>query len=565
MENKYLQEAFQALNVLNEEDFDISTEGTDSLKNFLDAEDNTNLITMDIIDTEADTEEEIKDSYVGKIVCDCEVCHSKVYKDKDDIVIDEETGLANIDEECPFCFSTEGYEIIGMVAPYEEVEDEEVVESFKRTRKLNEEFDERIWNKLSSPIKSSLNNAWNLNKSNKWFDAYLTALVDVDIIDEKEKKEILQSNIEDGFNESLNEDYSSLHNTLIDYVYNKLATAIYDNLPVQVIEMEVPEYQVEYCAEEATSNSDRADELLKDAANYIVKDLLLNYKEKNECLEESAASDISEYQKWVDYDMKKYNKISDLTMEKIKSAGFSVVKDQYGDYEVIADRADECLEEDFQKVEIETDTEKMEMSSDENGKTTIVTEPKIEEDSEVEEDIQEDEVEVSANEVDDDSDIEVVAQLDDETESELKSNTTEEEDVIQDDEMVDVDFEEFDEEEFDELGESYLKKVYENVNSFKTSSIKTTSDSLIVEGVITFNSGNKKCTSFIFESKDITKTGKLRFIGENKQLSRGRKAFTLTGKVVGNKLICESLNYNYRGKDSNGSSKRIYGTVKVSK
>lgn len=60
-------------------------------------------------------------------------------------------------------------------------------------------------------------------------------------------------------------------------------------------------------------------------------------KKKN--LKESEASqNISEYQKWVDYDMKKYKRISDETMNKIKKAGFSVVKDQYGDYEVIADR-----------------------------------------------------------------------------------------------------------------------------------------------------------------------------------------------------------------------------------
>ena len=46
--------------------------------------------------------------------------------------------------------------------------------------------------------------------------------------------------------------------------------------------------------------------------------------------------DLGEYQKWVDYDMKRYHKISDNTMDKIKEAGLTVVKDQYGDYEVIA-------------------------------------------------------------------------------------------------------------------------------------------------------------------------------------------------------------------------------------
>lgn len=53
-------------------------------------------------------------------------------------------------------------------------------------------------------------------------------------------------------------------------------------------------------------------------------------------MEESIGTDIARYQKWVDYDMKRYGDISDTTMSKIKKAGLSVTKDQYGDYEVIA-------------------------------------------------------------------------------------------------------------------------------------------------------------------------------------------------------------------------------------
>lgn len=62
--------------------------------------------------------------------------------------------------------------------------------------------------------------------------------------------------------------------------------------------------------------------------------------EGKKCVEEekSVGQDVAEYQKWVDYDMKKYHKISNDTMNKIKKAGLSVVKDQYGDYEVIAYR-----------------------------------------------------------------------------------------------------------------------------------------------------------------------------------------------------------------------------------
>ena len=68
------------------------------------------------------------------------------------------------------------------------------------------------------------------------------------------------------------------------------------------------------------------------------KQIMKDYAVDESCKRESIGEDVSEYQKWVDYDMKKYHKISKDTMDKIKSAGLSVVKDQYGDYEVIADR-----------------------------------------------------------------------------------------------------------------------------------------------------------------------------------------------------------------------------------
>ncbi len=67
-----------------------------------------------------------------------------------------------------------------------------------------------------------------------------------------------------------------------------------------------------------------------------------------------------------------------------------------------------------------------------------------------------------------------------------------------------------------------MKGTYENVKGYKTESVKEQDDNkLVVEGLITFNSGKVKKTSFIFEAKDITKSGKVRFIGENCQLSRG--------------------------------------------
>ena len=117
------------------------------------------------------------------------------------------------------------------------------------------------------------------------------------------------------------------------------------------------------------------------------------------------------------------------------------------------------------------------------------------------------------------------------------------------------------------MGESFLKNTYENVKGYKTESIKEQDgNKLVIEGLITFNSGKVKKTSFIFEAKDITKSGKVRFIGENCQLSRGKKSFTVAGKVQEGKFISESLNYNYRAKDAkSGKSTRMYGTVRTNK
>lgn len=64
-----------------------------------------------------------------------------------------------------------------------------------------------------------------------------------------------------------------------------------------------------------------------------------------ESLSEADAVDVGEdlarYQRYVDYDMKHYGKISDKTMRILKRNGLTVVKDQYGEYEVIAHSADE--------------------------------------------------------------------------------------------------------------------------------------------------------------------------------------------------------------------------------
>ena len=122
-----LTEAFQKMDLLESEDFDISSPiDAADLRNFIDEDEVDD--SVDIVDLQAEEEEDLEDSYIGKVITECCVCHSKFYKDPEEIVIDEETGNCNIDDECPVCFSHDGYKVIGKVAPYEEIPEMEDVQ-----------------------------------------------------------------------------------------------------------------------------------------------------------------------------------------------------------------------------------------------------------------------------------------------------------------------------------------------------------------------------------------------------------------------------------------------------
>lgn len=361
MSKNYLTEAFKELDLLESQSFDVDKKGTSELEDFL--EDDPLDDFEVVIDPEAETEEDLQKSYMGKVILMCDVCRSMIYKDPAEIVIDEESQLANVGELCPYCFTGDGYKIVGKVAPYEEV----TVEAEK---------------------------------------------------------------------------------------------------PVEV-KVDGEEVEVE----------DKIEEEIQPDQKFPVEHEKAPVMEVNKELKESM-DDIS------------------ITTEdqviKIKSTP----------------------REDKEAIQPVTETE-------------------VEEAKEVEEDIPTEEVK------------------------------TQEEEVVEEPEEIDVDLDEIDEEGMDDLGESYLKSVYENVNSFKTSKAILQGNKMILEGVISFTSGNKAKTKFIFESKEATKRGKLKFLGENKNISKNKKAFTLIGSLNNKKLMLESLNYNYTGKDSKtGKTKRLYGTIR---
>ena len=78
MGNAYITEAFKQFNLL-EDTFPVNAEGVEDMQNFLDVAGEDVDDEQVIYDLEAEAEEDLKQSYVGKVILDCNVCHSNQY------------------------------------------------------------------------------------------------------------------------------------------------------------------------------------------------------------------------------------------------------------------------------------------------------------------------------------------------------------------------------------------------------------------------------------------------------------------------------------------------------
>lgn len=356
----HLNEAFRALNALDEDTFSFSDDGIEKLSAFKDNDEEDD--TISVIDPEAETAEDTADSYVGKVIIDCAVCHSKIYKDKEEVKVDGE--MANTDEECPYCYSTEGFKVIGEVQPFGGSSADEDDEPSK----------------------------------------------DVDDTDSD----------------------SSDHNT-------------------------------------------------EDEA--VEEDLLVRGPDGK--LTTSQDNNWGTCKEW------EYN-------ESISSLKSNPVN------------------EDINNLSLDTDDTHLELTAEENGRVTVSTEP------------------VQAAEAGD----EVIAPVTDETQAEIEMNG--EEIPGEEDAMDDIEIDDFDEESFDGMEESYLRESYDNVKSYKTTSVEQRGQKLFIEGVITFDNGSQKKTNIVLEATTYTKSGKYSFLLESKAHRPSHKNFNITGTLNNGKFITES-------------------------
>lgn len=490
-ERSIISEAFMALDALNESEdiFNVDEEGVQEIKDFLadDEEDDT----VTVFDDEANSEEELEDSYVGKVIVDCCVCHSLIYKNPEEVVIDEETDTANVDEECPYCHSTgDGYKVVGEVAPYNPIDNDNVQVEVEKIEDDDDSDDDDKDDDKEEKDKE-------------------------DKDDKKEKKESFKRPIK----RRLTESRASVRNkrSLIESKRRKFRESKVNN--------------------NGLSNSLISNIKAINGAS-TVKDV---QKIVESCLPKSATNNAVA--------KKMFGKISDSKelAEALKAVYSAILSDKNMSaenrkrYESMARRViRRKIQEAFDDVQISTDTEKI----------TIKSEPK-------------DSVEGD----------EMVAPVSPEIKDDILTRSTEE---INDEEEVfppeedlegglpnerEEDIEEFDEDNFNEIGESFLKKTYDNVKSFKTSAVSEgKNNSIVVEGIVEFNSGNKKKTTFQFRGDKVLPSGRHRLVGENMDICGAKKAFHINGKIVNKKFISESLNYNYTV-----GGKRVSGSVRAKK
>jgi len=405
MSDNIFNDAFKALEALNEDAFNANQKGLEELKVFLDdGEKDKENDTFTIIDSEAETYDNIKKSYIGDGIIQCDICKSFIYKPIDEIIVDEETGIANIEDECPYCHTVDdGFTIIGKVAPFKE-------------------------DKIDIEIKDN-------NQENKE--------------DDKDEKEDKEEEVK------IKESYEDKDLELID------------------------KRKRDYINDEDDCDLDECD------------------------LKEDLGSDISEYQKWVDYDMKKYGYISAKTYNDIRKAGLSITKDQYGDYEVIAS---EPIHESLDNISLDTGDQVIDVKTKPISKSEEMIAPL------------------------DDTDIEEIEDNSME-ENEIEEKSTEDEEI--EDEVKEENIEYIDENELNTQVESYLINKYSNIKSYITESIRSKGNTLIIEGTIRFKNNHTKQTSFIFEAKNIDDKHNIIFEGYNTHIGT---QFSLKGRAINETL-----------------------------
>ena len=558
--SQLIHEAFQELKSLKEATFSFDKSGTTELQKFL-HKDDVDSSDIAIVDPDAETEKELKNNYSGEVILQCCVCKGIISKDPKDVVVDEDVQRVNVDEDCPYCLNTGGFKVVAQIPgdkpeEYEEEETTEVEPEIEETEVEEEEKEpmqetlteakketDDLWDEVYDSLIFS-NKQQLMDKNDPRSNRVLPGVFDYDQVDFNFDTGDIVVKVKD--DEQLEAAKEILDTKFADKgVTYKVFADKYDKVTPRRLSITIPEDQIIQDVEDKIKNE-----------SYEGIDIVL------------AESDV----KFFDEETGEIVLTPEASRE-IDGGDFSdvvvvVFEDDNSEvphvYDIKEEDADGCIHmeyigenkpitESIENISVETDSDTINVKPSEDGKVTVEAQPK-----EVEADA------LGPVSPETQAEIESGEEEPEKAAEEVVEETVEEPEASVEEDEGEIEVTDFDEDQFNELGESYLKEVYGNINSFKTTKGYIDGDRIKLEGLINFNSGKQAKTSFIFESFNVSKRGKYKFIGENIQITNRKNAFIMSGDIKEGKLLPESLTYNYNAKDANtGKLQRVYGTVKI--
>jgi hypothetical protein len=559
-----------------------------------------------IVDLDAESEEDILPSYVGKVIMQCPQCMTLFYKNEEDIEKSEETpDVVNINEICQHCGNSSGYTLVGKVGGVDEAEmsnfegGEEGAAEEGIEDELNLDFPEEGTEEVDAEGTGEAGAAMedeeldlNLDfeeesEEEEPEEETNESLHTSELLSDMEKKDDLKSDIESE-HVTLNEEFDeeSVEEDLADIarkVFDKPAStetqqAWEDELNGEMgeisdkrrahLEKKFAQQRDWEARHEATpADTEAPVEELVAIESLHNSELLDKIEDKNELnteiesehttlIEGAEVEETTPVAEEIEADE---TKVEEPITE---AADLRIFVDQSGS---LAGRKDEIMSKvvaDYpgseNQIEFFDDAECAgPLASAEAGQKVVVYTNgdceancpalcKIATIKNVDETVTE-ELDTDAALTEDAEMDELLDELWDgpqPTDAEIEADLAVMSQEAEDEEV----FEEFDD-NFDTRVTDYLKEVYSNVEKYESTTCSANDKKLIVEGKITFKSGKTRATQFVFEStKRID--NEIVYSGINESLAGATKAFSMTCKAEGTKLVTESFKYSYKIEES---------------
>ena len=181
-----------------------------------------------IVDLDAETEDDILPSYVGKFIIQCPQCMTLFYKNEEDIEkSDENPDVVNINEPCQHCGNSSGYTLIGKVDTVGEDEAAQYdVEDFGENElNLDFEDEEESTKETEEPTEDAEEHAEETEESTEEAaaDKDEDKELDLEPVDAEETEE--EKEVEESLTEDVDKDLDDKlkeHNEYIEYLKNMI-------------------------------------------------------------------------------------------------------------------------------------------------------------------------------------------------------------------------------------------------------------------------------------------------------------------------------------------------------